>query len=66
MGSRDKPMKTNLWPMVTILIITYAVSFITSPADPISFYIEWFIMAAIGIGSYWTGVAKGRKQTAIS
>lgn len=59
-------MKTNLWPLVWILIITYAISFVTSPADPISHYLEWFIMAAIGIGSYWTGVAKGRKQTVAS
>lgn len=55
-------MKANLRAVLIILAITYVVSFVTSPADQISFVIEWLVSAAIGLGSYVAGFSKGQSQ----
>lgn len=59
-------MKANMRAILIILAITYVIAFIMSPADQMSFLIEWFAYGVIALGCYYAGLVKGRTQAATS
>ncbi len=52
------------WQVIAILAITFVVSMMLSPADPISFLFEWFAMSVTGLGAFGLGVSSGKKRAA--
>lgn len=59
-------MKANMGAILIMLAVTYAVAFVMSPADPMSFVIEWIAYGVIALGCYYAGLVKGRSQAVTS
>lgn len=46
---------------VILFFVCSVMAFLLSPADPVSYIVQWVAMSIISLGSYAIGIAFGRK-----
>jgi hypothetical protein len=53
----------NSWIAVLIVIVSEAVAFAVSPADPVSHILAFVPIVAVGLSAYWLGTRKKRAKS---
>jgi hypothetical protein len=54
-----QPNKPSIVAVVTIAVVSFLVSVVLSPADPLWFLCHWFALCLVSLGSYFAGYKRG-------
>lgn len=55
--------RPSLWAIVAIVVLSFFISVVATPADPFSMILAYPVILIFGLGSYFAGYLRGRRRS---